>query len=145
MQDPLGVSHRDMVCLLIWRRKWQPTPVLLPRKSHGRRSLVQATAHGVAKGRTRLSDFTFMLANLLQSCLDSVVPWTVAHQAPPSMGFFRQEYWGAGCHAFLQGIFPTQGSNLCLLRLLHCQVGSLPLVPPEKPWGFGVCNNNSAY
>ena len=23
-----------------WRRKWQPTPVLLPRKSYGRRSLV---------------------------------------------------------------------------------------------------------
>ena len=23
-----------------WRRKWQPTPVLLPRRSHGRRSLV---------------------------------------------------------------------------------------------------------
>ena len=20
-------------------------------------------------------------------------PWTVAHQAPPSMGFYRQEYW----------------------------------------------------
>ena len=20
-------------------------------------------------------------------------PWAVAHQAPPSMGFFRQEYW----------------------------------------------------
>ena len=20
-------------------------------------------------------------------------PWTVAYQAPPSMGFFRQEYW----------------------------------------------------
>ena len=25
---------------VLWRRKWQPTPVLLPRKSHGRRSLV---------------------------------------------------------------------------------------------------------
>ena len=24
-----------------------------------------------------------------------------------------------GCHALLQGIFPTQGLNLCLLRLLH--------------------------
>ena len=36
-----------------WRRKWQPTPVLLPRKSHGRRRLVQATTvHGVAKSRT---------------------------------------------------------------------------------------------
>ena len=22
-----------------------------------------------------------------------VIPWTVAHQAPPSMGFSRQEYW----------------------------------------------------
>ena len=25
---------------ILWRRKWQPTPVLLPGKSHGRRSLV---------------------------------------------------------------------------------------------------------
>ena len=24
---------------------------------------------------------------------DSVTPWTVAHQAPLSMGFSRQEYW----------------------------------------------------
>ena len=38
-----------------------------------------------------------------------------------------------GCHFLLQGIFPTQGSNLCLLYLLHWQVGSLPLVPPGKP------------
>ena len=27
------------------------------------------------------------------------------------------------CHALFQGIFPTQGSNLCLLPLLHWQVG----------------------
>ena len=26
---------------------------------------------------------------------------------------------GKGCHAHLQGIFPTQGSNPCLLHLLH--------------------------
>ena len=32
-----------------WRRKWQPTPVLLPGKSHGRRSLVGYTVHGVPK------------------------------------------------------------------------------------------------
>ena len=31
---------------------------------------------------------------------------------------------GVGCHALLQGIFPTQGSNLCLPCLLHWQVGS---------------------
>ena len=38
-----------------------------------------------------------------------------------------------GCHAFLQGIFPTQGSNPHLLCLLHWQVCSLPLAPPGKP------------
>ena len=26
-------------------------------------------------------------------CLTLVTPWTAAHQAPPSMGFSRQEYW----------------------------------------------------
>ena len=33
------------------------------------------------------------------------------------MGFSSQEYW-SGLHALLQGIFPTQGLNLCLL---HCR------------------------
>ena len=43
-----------------------------------------------------------------------VTPWDVVHQAPLSMEFSRQEYW-SGCHSLLQGIFPTQGSNLGLL------------------------------
>ena len=42
----------------------------------------------------------------------------VAHQAPLSMEFSRQEYTGVGSHSFLQGIFLTQGSNL---HLLHCR------------------------
>ena len=45
---------------------------------------------------------------------DSATPWTVAHQAPLSMGFQRQEYW-LGCCFLLQGIFPTQGSKPGLL------------------------------
>ena len=44
----------DSLCS--WRRQWHPTPVLLPGKSHGQRSLI---VHGVAKSRTQLSDFTF--------------------------------------------------------------------------------------
>ena len=28
-----------------------------------------------------------------QSCPTFATPWTVAHQAPLSMGFCRQEYW----------------------------------------------------
>ena len=37
-------------------------------------------------------------------------PWTVAHQAPLSMGFPRQEYW-SGLPSSPQGIFLTQESN----------------------------------
>ena len=29
-----------------------------------------------------------------------------------------------------RGVFPTQGSNQCLSRLLYLQAGSLPLAPP---------------
>ena len=49
-------------------------------------------------------------------------PWTVAHQAPPSMGFSRQEYWSG--LPFLQGIFVTQSSKL---GLPHCRQMLLPL------------------
>ena len=37
------------------------------------------------------------------------------------------------CHALLRGIFLTQGSNPCLLNLLHWQTGSIPLAPAGKP------------
>ena len=41
---------------ILWRRKWQPTPVLLPGKFHGWRILVGATVHGVAESWTQLSN-----------------------------------------------------------------------------------------
>jgi len=107
---------------------------------------------------------------------NSVTLWTVARQAPLSMGFSRQEYWSGLCTfasvgasmdvgvggwvyipissdfplnkwtwktiltldrlysylTLLQGIFPTQGLNPCLLCLLHWQGDSLPLVTPGK-------------
>ena len=39
-----------------------------------------------------------------------MIPWTVAHQGPLSMGFSGKNT-GVGCHSLLQGIFPTQGSK----------------------------------
>ena len=60
-----------------------------------------------------------------------VTPWTIAHQASLSIGSSRQQ-----CQSGLSfpppGDLPIQGSNPCLLRLLHWQAGSLPLVPPGK-------------
>ena len=58
-------------------------------------------------------------AKSLHSCLTLFATlWTVALQAPLSMGFSRQEYW-SGLPGLPQGIFPTQGLNPCLLCLLH--------------------------
>ena len=58
-----------------------------------------------------------------------VTPWTVAHQAPLSMAFSRQE-WVA--------ISSSRGSSqprnqTYVSHLLHWQAGSLPLVPSGKP------------
>ena len=50
-------------------------------------------------------------------------PWTVAHQAPLSMGFPGKNT-GVHCHFFLQGIFLTEGLNPSLLPQ---QADSLPL------------------
>ena len=47
-----------------------------------------------------------------------VTPWIAACQAPLSIGFSGKNTV-VGCHALLQRIFLTQGSNSCLLCLLH--------------------------
>ena len=53
-------------------------------------------------------------------CLTATL-WTVAGQAPLSMGFPRREYWN--------GLpFPSLGIFLMNLRLLGWQAGSLPLI-----------------
>ena len=53
-----------------------------------------------------------------------VTLWTVALQAPLSMGFPRQEYW-SGLPFSSLGDLPDPGIEQCLLCLLHWQAGSL--------------------
>ena len=67
-----------------------------------------------------------------KSCLTLVTPWTVARQAPLSKGFPRQDYW-SGLPLPSPGIFLTQGPNP---RLLHWQVGSLPLSYLKSHLGY---------
>ena len=47
-----------------------------------------------------------------QSCLTLWDPMDIAHQVPLNLEFSRQVNTAVGCHFLLQGIFPTQGSNL---------------------------------
>ena len=65
---------------------------------------------------------------------DSVTPWTVAHQAPLSMGFSRQEYWNRLSWP-PSGHFPNPGIKP---RSPALQADSLPSEPPGKPKNTGV-------
>ena len=49
-----------------------------------------------------------MCAKVPQSCLTLCDPWTVALQAPLSMGFSRQEYW-SGLPCSPPGALPDPG------------------------------------
>ena len=60
-------------------------------------------------------------------------PWTIACQAPLSVGFSRKEYW-SGLPFPPPGDLPDQGWNPRLLCLLHWQVDSLPLSHLGSPW-----------
>ena len=55
--------------------------------------------------------------------------WTIAHQAPLSMVFSRQENW-SGLPCPPPGDLTDPGIKPATLCLLHWQVGSLPLMPP---------------
>ena len=62
-EDPLEMGMATHSSILAWRIPW-----------------TEDTVHGVAKSGRGLSDFHF-------------TSWTVAHQAPLSLGFPRQEHW----------------------------------------------------
>ena len=66
-----------------------------------------------------------------------VTPWTVAHQALPSMGFSRQEYW-SGLPFLLPGDLPDPGIEPWSPAL---QADALTSEPPGKPQD----NLNSPY
>ena len=65
-----------------------------------------------------------MCACMLSQVWLFATPWTVACQAPWNI---PDKNTGVGCHAVLQGIFPTQGLNPRVLCLLRWQEGSIPV------------------
>ena len=68
---------------------------------------------------------------------DSVIPWTVARQAPLSMGFSKLQCW-SGFHSLLQGNFPTQRLNLGLPH------GRQTLYPLSYQGSHQVCHSFSS-
>ena len=82
--------------------------------------------------------FKYIFAQYVEHCMQVkslsrvrlfVTPWTVAHQAPQSMGFSRQEYW-SGLPSPSPGDLPDPGIEP---RSPALQVDALTSEPPGKP------------
>ena len=81
------------------RRQWHPTPVLLPKKSHGQRSLVGCSPWG-RESQTQLSNFTltfhFHALEKEMATHFSVLAWRIPGTGKPgglqSMGSHRVEH-----------------------------------------------------
>ena len=83
-------------------------------------------------GRVTVGEYLVVNIPIVSACACSVVSHSLwPHGLLPARFFWPQKFPGkntrVGCHFLLQKIFLTQGSNPCLLRLLHWQADSLPL------------------
>ena len=75
-----------------------------------------------------------MGAKSLQSCPSLATLWSIVYSLSGSSvhGIVQARILEWVAISSSRGIFPTQGLNPRLLRLLHWQAGSLPLAPPGK-------------
>ena len=64
---------------------------------------------------------------------DSATQWTVARQAPLSMGFSRVEYWGGWLFSSRGSFWPRDQARFSHVSYIW-QPGSLPLAPPGKSY-----------
>ena len=76
-----------------------------------------------------MAGFLVSYVKLLSHIRLFATPWTVAHQAPLSMGFSRQEYW-SGLPFPSPGNLPYPGIEP---RSPALQVDALTSEPPGKP------------
>ena len=80
------------VCWWCWRRQWYPTPVLLPEKSHGRKSLVGCSPWGCKESNTT-ERLHFHALEKEMATHSSILAWRIPGTGEtgglPSMGLHR--------------------------------------------------------
>ena len=138
-----------------WRRKWHPTPVLLPGKSHGRRSLVGYSLWGLEESdTTEWLHFHFSLScigegngNPLQcSCLETprdggawwaavygvTQSWTrlkqLSNSSIPSTISFILNSFKSKCLSFLRSVTSEIILRLPIIQVIHPWIHSHMLI-----------------
>ena len=127
-----------IVCTYIRRRQWHPTPVLLPGKSHGRRSLVGCSPWGCEESdRTERLHFHFSLScigegngNPLQcSCLEN--PWD-------GRAWWAAIYGVAQSRTRLKRLSSSSSSRTCITSCITCITSYITCITPcitcITPW-----------
>ena len=69
---------------ILWRKKWQSTPVFLPRESHGQRNLAGYSLRGHKKLDMTEYTHTHIDGQSLSRDQLFVIPWTAVYPAPLS-------------------------------------------------------------
>ena len=124
---------RHLAVILLLRTSCPPAQV--KGRRGWARSLQRVPAGSSPKGQSEVK----LLAAKLCPTDSFVIPWTIAHQAPLSTRFSRQEYW-SGLPFLSLGMLLTQESNL---GLLHCRQILYPLSRQSQPCSLGTENSGS--
>ena len=118
-----------------WRREWQPTPVFLPRKFHGQRSLTGYSSWGHKRVRCDLVTKTTLIVVLKASNLQPLSEFgTVGKESACQ----RRRHKKHGFDSWVRKIFWSrkwQPTPAFLPRKFHAQRS----VAGYSPWGHKEC------
>ena len=128
------------------RRQWHPTPVLLPGKSHRRRSLVGCSPWGHKESDTTEwltfktifnKTFQFSSAQLLSHVQLFVTPWTAAHLASLSI----TNSWSLLKLMSIELVMPSNHLILCHPLLLLSSIFPIIRVFSNESLTWNNCKN----
>ena len=130
-----------MVKNICWRRQWHPTPVLLPGKSHGWRSLVACSPWGCYKSdRTEQLHFHFSL-----SCIGegNGNPFQCSCREPvglPSMGSHRVRHDWSDLAAAAARIYVNYKNSLGMIWVheTHVMLTLNNIRQKKRGWGSKI-------
>ena len=98
------IGSNSWVRKIPWRRGWLPTLIFFSGEFHGQKSLMGYSSWGhkesdMTERLTQHDPITYVLTTWRSEVKSFsrvrlfAIPWTICCQAPPSIGFSRQEYW----------------------------------------------------
>ena len=124
----LGAQYSGLIFLYV--AKWSAWCLLLLSLKYY--NIIDYISHAVFHSHMHL--FLYSENEVAQSCPTFRDPWTVAHQAPLSMGFSRQEYWSALPFPFPVDLV-TKKISLNIPHFYH----TFPLHFPSDNHLFALC------